>query len=886
MIKLTNLNKYYYKGETREIHVVNDVSLELPDKGLVTIFGTSGSGKTTLLNIIGGLDKYASGSIQYDDKIFKHYSKKEIDALRSKNIGYVFQNYFLIPSLSVYDNLKLALEIIDIFDPKEQKKRIEMALNSVGMYKFHKKKIKNLSGGQMQRISIARALIKKSKLIIADEPTGNIDSENTIEVMNLLKDISKEILVVLVTHEERIANFYSDRIIRMEDGKIVSDLVEFDHNELTNDHAGNKIYLKDLKEESFNVNDNVNIKLYTDNSINAQNIELYINNNTIYIKSNVNVINVNETKVNIVDESYDDHKVEAIREVNFDFDDYNDDVVKQSKFKFLSNLKNAFHEVFISKASSILLLILFFFVGIFMAIATINLASALETDESTIFNHQDGYVIYPNTQKLVSDRVSVDQEIYNKAILEGKIKNIYNIRMMSSSSFSKQLNFVRSDIIRLDLWNYATYPDQLMVGSYDDGEGIILGKKAADDIINYYKGKLKYQDLIGCSINDLKITGISNDNFNGYYTNPYQNVIRQEVIIYDNYLPIAALYDNLKDYIALDQGVEPTNKYEILVSNQEMQLHKRHLGDFININGNNYTIVGTYNFIKTYYEYSILTNDKDITSICFDGINKNYKMSNGLIVSYISENDYDLVDGRKPANTKEVVVNINSRFNIGDHLENGYIVVGTYKVKDKYNSITRFDCNNAICGLKDFFSLSESYYYLYDSFEVFDASSEDKDYFDSLGYSLVKYQDFTKQVQISANFESRIRNFIFFVIIIIIVIIYTYFTNRSKLMNEIYQIGIYRCLGKSNKTMYHNNISYNLVKTTFSALIGYVLAGVIYIYVRNSITALMADISNMSIIILGCGIIVLYLINLLFGILPLHSLIKKTPAEIMSKYDI
>ena len=162
MIKIENLNKYYNKGKGNEIHVINDVSLELPNTGLISFLGPSGSGKTTLLNVIGGLDK-AKGNIQYDDLTMDKYSMHKIDKFRSKEIGYVFQNYNLLLEETVYSNLEIALEMIGIYDKEEQGKRIEYTLKAVGMYKYRKKRAYALSGGQQQRVSIARALVKKTK---------------------------------------------------------------------------------------------------------------------------------------------------------------------------------------------------------------------------------------------------------------------------------------------------------------------------------------------------------------------------------------------------------------------------------------------------------------------------------------------------------------------------------------------------------------------------------------------------------------------------------------------------------------------------------------------------------------------------------------------------
>ena len=271
MIKIEHLNKYYNKGKSNEIHVINDTNLELPNIGLITFLGESGSGKTTLLNVIGGLDK-ATGTIEFDDIKFDKYQMNKIDKYRNEHIGYVFQNYNLINDISVYDNLKIALEAIDIIDKQEVDKRIEYALKAVGLYKYKKKQADNLSGGQMQRVSIARALIKNSKIIIADEPTGNLDSENTIEI---------------------------------KDGKIIN--IRNTDNNVSLNNKSNKIYLKDLKEIS-NKDNNLSYKIYSNNKIEDLELTIVEENNQIYLKSNKKIKLLEDTSYQLVDEHYQEIK--------------------------------------------------------------------------------------------------------------------------------------------------------------------------------------------------------------------------------------------------------------------------------------------------------------------------------------------------------------------------------------------------------------------------------------------------------------------------------------------------------------------------------------------------------------------------------------------------
>ena len=215
MIFANNLRKNY-----GTLEVINDTTLKLPKKGMIAFLGESGSGKTTLVNVLGGLDSYKSGSISYDDTKFLKYQMDKVDTYRRNHFGYIFQNYNILEDKTVSENLLLALHIIGIYDEKECEKRIKNALEAVGLYKFRKKLAGALSGGQMQRVSIARALVKHNDVIIADEPTGNLDSESTRQIIRILKKLSINSLIILVTHDISLANTYADYIYHIKDGKI------------------------------------------------------------------------------------------------------------------------------------------------------------------------------------------------------------------------------------------------------------------------------------------------------------------------------------------------------------------------------------------------------------------------------------------------------------------------------------------------------------------------------------------------------------------------------------------------------------------------------------------------------------------------------------------
>ena len=218
-IKVENIVKTFNRHSRNANKVLKGVSFELPDKGLVCIFGKSGSGKTTLLNIIGGLEKADSGKVYIDGEC----TSGKTDKIRNAKIGFIFQNYYLEKGYTIAEILRNQMIIAGFKDEKEIERRTEEALKLVDMERFKNKLGDALSGGQQQRVAIARAIVKGSDIILADEPTGNLDAENTMKVMDILKEISKTQLVVIVTHEVSLIKKYADSHIKIVDGELVED---------------------------------------------------------------------------------------------------------------------------------------------------------------------------------------------------------------------------------------------------------------------------------------------------------------------------------------------------------------------------------------------------------------------------------------------------------------------------------------------------------------------------------------------------------------------------------------------------------------------------------------------------------------------------------------
>ena len=258
MLSLRKIRKDYVSGED-VVHALKNISLDFRKSEFVSILGPSGCGKTTLLNIIGGLDHYTDGDLLIKGKSTKEFKDKDWDTYRNHSIGFVFQSYNLIPHQTILENVELALTLSGV-SKKERKERAKKALEDVGLKDQIRKKPNQLSGGQMQRVAIARALVNNPDIILADEPTGALDTETSVQIMEILKSISKEKLIIMVTHNPELADAYSNRIIKLVDGVVIDDSNPYSAIEQEEDNA------------SSNSNEKTSMSFFTALSLSIKNL--------------------------------------------------------------------------------------------------------------------------------------------------------------------------------------------------------------------------------------------------------------------------------------------------------------------------------------------------------------------------------------------------------------------------------------------------------------------------------------------------------------------------------------------------------------------------------------------------------------------------------------
>ncbi|QVK18345.1 ABC transporter ATP-binding protein/permease [Mycoplasmatota bacterium] len=603
MIEIQHINKTFNKGKTNQINAIKETSLTFPNKGFVVIVGPSGSGKTTLLNVLGGLEYIDSGKIKIDDIEITSKNNRKLDQVRNSKIGYVFQNYNLLSNLSVYENIELVLKMLGITDKEEIDNRIHYVLKAVGMFNFRKRKVASLSGGQQQRVGIARAISKNPEIIIADEPTGNLDSKNTVEIMNIIKKISKEKLVIMVTHERDIANFYADRIIEIRDGVVQKDYLNKNQNALDIKNQ-NTIYLKDLQEETLSKTP-IKIKHYKNQEgQSTENIEVTLisQNDSLYIKVNSN----NNQKVRFIDEESDvlvlDEHYKGLDQTDvdkneFDFNELNlkeqKDLKRGSVIKTKDAIIYAFKKMHGYTKLQKLMYLGFVFSAMMIAVAIALIGKVVYANPVEFLTVDRNY-LQINVKDVDNIRSQDHIEIINPIVepfyFVTHIHQFYQVNTyLPFSAHPTPLNLLKEN--------------DVIIGHYPRNKlEVVIDKRVADVIINNdaYKqaGINSYKQLLGLSLDNenivdkLIIVGISDKSSPTIYLD--EDTVFEMAINYEALsLPKLSVLETEQVEII---GSLPKNPGEILYPEKLKSINDLEIGMTI-VRGEvsrSYTIVGFY----------------------------------------------------------------------------------------------------------------------------------------------------------------------------------------------------------------------------------------------------------------------------------------------------
>ena len=800
MIKLENVNKYFNRYKKNQIHVINNTSIDFNKTGLVAILGPSGCGKTTLLNTIGGLDKVSSGNIYIDGKKITKRNVNEIDKIRNLKIGYIFQDYKLIDNLSVFDNVAISLKLIGIKDKEEIKKRVMYTLEKVNMARYKNRPASMLSGGEKQRVGIARAIVKNPSIILADEPTGNLDSKNSLEIMNIIKKLSNNYLVILVTHEEELARFYATHIIELKDGLIEKTYPNRENKKL-NYKLENRFYLKDFPNILNIEKDHLHINIYKDNNDDI-NINLVFKNGNIYIEDN------NQNKIEVIDQNssielINDHYQE-IEEIDNDIDFDIEEISNKTKLKYSSIFKlgsyitSGFQKIFSYPFLKKLLLGGFFISGMFIFYAISSIFATLNIKEE--------------------EYITVNKDYLN---------------VTSNITIDDYLNYEKLDNI-----NY-----------------LIPGDSIINFILHYdkYLQTANYEGLLSSSLSDIA-TIKEDDLFKGRM--PINN---NEVVV---------------DKLVIDRFIKDNNSLMSGFMNEDDFLNQK---IFLK-NNLSYSIVG----ITNLNEPNIYMPKKDFLNIISNSYPKsNWELvdDNISILDYKLFDDIKLVKGNYPTNDYEVIINSSLKdiypldkeldLKINNH---NLVVKGYYEADFNYYLVN----NNTI-----------KYKLINDSKEI-TISSQNKDktinYFKNINRNIKDAYDYDKTKYLNSKKDSIINTLTLSFVILIISLIEIILIIRASFLSRIKEVGIYRAIGLKKSDIYKMFVGEIIAITSLASIPGVLFMSYI-LYCLKGIT-LLSSLYIVNILTISLSILLIFIFNVIVGLLPVYNIVRLTPATILARNDI
>jgi len=816
MVKLEKVNKYFNRRKKNEIHIINNTSIEFEDKGLVALLGTSGSGKTTLLNAIGGLDKVNKGKIYINGKKITKRRTYTVDKIRNLNIGYIFQDYKLIDNLSVYENVAMALRMIGIKDKKEVEKRVNYVLESVNMYRYRNRPAKMLSGGERQRVSIARAIVKNPNIVIADEPTGNLDSKNSLEIMNIIKAISKDKLVILVTHEVELAKFYASRIVEIQDGKIIKDYKN-DANDNLDYRIENKIYLKDFKNIDKIDNKNLNVDIYSENKEKID-IKVIVKNGNIYIKSeNMKIEVVDENSaVELIDDHYKKIDKSIYQEYEYNLDNIADKKIKprySSIYGIFKSIISGFKKIASYSILKKILLIGFFASAMFIMYSVSNIFGTLNIEDTDFITKNKNYLQIEMAKVNVEDFLKYENLEDVDYILPGDSMVNFKIKFDDYYQTSRYKLDLSGSLTTID----AITNEDITKGRMPENEyEIVLDKMVIDNMMNNGYGMAKHMGIK--SEDELLNKKVSIDNMKDFTIVGF--VSKQSPSIYANKTIFVNLLNNSK---------QSDNGFGL------------YIGD---------------------------TQGETTEDIVFD-----YNL-------YLD--DITLTKGKMPIEDYEVIVNESKKYEMklnktiktkvnGVELK----VVGYYKSKtDKQdylvnNNTVKYSVINKKEGLM-----------IYPKNE---AKAIDK-FRNEYNLNIVNKYEKDKQNYIKDKKESMISSIIFAGVILAISLVEIYLMVRSSFLSRIKEVGVLRAIGVKKTDIYRMFLGEILAITTCASMPGIVLMTYILSAVSN-----VPHIGRMYIVnglTVGLSVLIIYLFNIIVGLMPLFRVLKNTPAKILARHDV
>ncbi len=946
MISLSNVNKYYNEGKENEIHVLSNISLEFSEYGMVGIFGKSGCGKTTLLNAIGGLTTIYDGEIHIGEGDIT----KNSDYIRNQYIGYIFQNYCLDYQKTVYENVADALKLAGVTDKNEIYRRVENVLLCVGMERYVKRYPNTLSGGQQQRVAIARALVKNPRIILADEPTGNLDAKNTIQIMKLLKRISKKQLVILVTHEQELIRNYCDSVVEMSDGSIKN---VYDNNtEMHQDEKeSNIIYVNELEERENNLEIG---KILYYGELPKEKLEIAIVNyaGKIYLKvnaSNVKVINQNsELEIrkradaeNRKEDCCDDEKDMAIDEIT----DIREDKIGKL-FDWKDSIVVAWKNIVTMKGSHKFLCLFLFVFSLIIVLLSAFYGRDIEKviNADSLNNAHSFYAYIPDEKTAIeligvigSVKSGIDNVEFTREKILGDQKFYIELPNFSSSLENSFKDFIVMTFHGTLFPIRVAYNSESICGkaiNLDNKEAIITSAVAdcilENDTLDLF---VDYESIIGFNAksldggNSFEIVGIVNSEEYAIYFDDsyfakkwYKECCSANVAVADEYNSI----------------VESGNV--ILRVNSDYIEKKPNVGETVTINGKELEVSKV---IDVNYSYEEWLSDNDIVKKTEEELECSkyeyldyYYLDYKDYVSYCENNqqnvEYDLYKKLIAENNKEAwYISIMELSGLSDYYvaakfkedHNRYpsedeLEEAMYIYESPYDKLERIMVDRDeqyiyeytyVLNQEDYINISNGYgksigygmnnenfdsyaiihsidvdvteAYLQENFEgINPIESLEKAYLTPAMLRGLEIEQYKKDIIVSL---------IVWIMFICVISVCVYILMRSNMMRDISQVGMYRCIGVTRKNIIFKYFVENLTTIFISAGMGYFVISFVLWYLQSGKYSYLVN--SMFYYPWWLGIFVfIFVMSILIccSLLPIVMLLRKSPSEIMAKYDV
>ncbi len=917
MIKLSNLDKYYNKGRQNQVHAVDNISMTLPDSGMIAFFGKSGCGKTTLLNMIGGLDKASSGSVLIDEKRIH----PDADVERNLNVGYIFQNYNLSARMSVFDNVAASLRLCGVTDENEIEQRVLAALDCVDMAKFRKRLPTALSGGQQQRVAIARAIVKNPSLILADEPTGNLDEQNTVMVMDLLKAISRERLVLLVTHEAHLVDSYCDKVIGIADGKVFEER----ENTVTEGYKGkktNEVYLGDMNRE-ITTDGEFTFEYYGEHDSKPTKLRIISSGGTYYISADEGI------KLKLADNSselivHEGKYVEKSKEEPKQLPEVLKAPLIRTKkagrmYGFKGAVKSGYNSNFAKKRKRKKLLIAGM---ICFSMVMVFFCAAFGTEIynfNQVEHSYNSHTVAVNTTAMSEEQAreivaNGDAEIYTvERNYNNYSPNIHKHFNFSFGSFETSRYYYDTGVANA---NIHVLPERMVenrkvlagTSKLENETDIVITATLADQLIETanLSNVSTYRDILYAVVTDggyyYKGGGYMDyavDMDMGYVNSlsAYRVVGIvdgvDEELFFDDYIYLQRVISNLygisKNFISDIEHSEidlpePEKGSIYILGNSFGDIEK------LNIGSKSFKIAGSFNVPISKEElsnYSLNSRGYDITEGVEVFMAYRYGISNyeEWVMYRNGGNDDKML-------YEQFLKDVNNEYETElKSLENEYLSYGFSDIPSvimnredmeyistSYSKYVKDDGSSP--------SISPSIYsngqYVFYSSEPDKLASKLENEF---GDEPVITPDDAKEYLRSDYYSSFISMSIVLIVVVLVLSLCMYFIMRSALLGDIKEVGISRAIGVSRKNLCYRYFIESMVLFLLTVFIGYLIASAIMSVVAGLGSGVMMMVYYpwwLSLLTLAA----IFSITAICGQIPIRSLLRKTPAQILAKYDI